>query len=523
MNTLIRLPNWVGDTILALPALSALAHSSQHRSVYSGTQLPLILTNHLQPDAKRIQLRRGNEGGLTAWEEIQAYRRERFDRALILTPAFSAALRVWCAGIAARIGWAEQGRGWLLNSPVRRQRRGEIHIVDEFNQLAAACGDAHIPPAPYLPPQAEAVKAAAEFLTCSFDSETNRPLIVLCPGANYGSAKQWPVGHFISLRKMLSERGYRGIVTGAPGEIALCQQIVNGANREWINAAGAGDILFSAELLRRSALAVCNDTGTMHLAAAVGTPQVALFGSTEPLWTGPAAANATVLRQKFECAPCFCKQCPIDDPAPCLAAITPESVLEALENRLRLTPPTGGPAIFIDRDGTLCELVPYLSDPTEAVLIPGAAAALARAKEAGYQIVVISNQSGVARGYFKHQAVRDVNRALDRQLSANGAAVDRFYYCPHHPDLTGSCTCRKPEPGLIIQAATEMRLDLSRSVMIGDTVEDLIAGKAAGTKSILVQTGYGAAQATERISELPQDSQQAEDLQAAIDGILRSN
>lgn len=518
MKTLVRLPNWVGDTILALPALTGLSRQQGCHFSYAGTALPIALTGFLHHQSEFHLLRRGQGAGLGPWEEIGAYRSQRFDRALLLTPSFSAALRIWSAGITARVGWAEQGRGWLLNTPVRRRKRGLIHLVDEFNELAALCGAQWFPPAPYLPTHEGAAAAAETFLSSRFGRPTDRPLIVLCPGANYGSAKQWPVAHFQRLREMLSEHGYGGLLVGAPGEKSLCQQIIGDQQETWINAAGAGDILFAGELIRRAAAAVCNDTGTMHLTAAVGTPQIAIFGSTDPGWTGPVAANATVLREKLNCAPCFCKQCPIASPAPCLAAVTPEQVFTALLARLKSDPITGAPAIFLDRDGTLCELVPYLHDPRQVKLVPGAADAIAKARLAGYKIVVITNQSGVARGYFDHAAVRGVHQALNDCLSAAGAAVDRFYYCPHHPEFTEHCDCRKPQPGLLRQAAREMRLDLNRSVMIGDTAGDLQAGEAAGTASILVRTGYGGKQ----LGPLPPASQTVDNLVAAIEQAVSS-
>jgi D-glycero-D-manno-heptose 1,7-bisphosphate phosphatase len=154
-------------------------------------------------------------------------------------------------------------------------------------------------------------------------------------------------------------------------------------------------------------------------------------------------------------------------------------------------------AVFLDRDGTLIEEVNYLSRVEQVRLIPGAAAAVRRVNAAGARVVVVTNQAGVARGYFPEERVAEVHAHLSALLSTQGARVDAFYYCPHHAaEGVGAfkvdCDCRKPKPGMLRAAARDLDLDLSRSWMIGDKVCDLTAGAAAGCRTVLVQTGYGA-------------------------------
>jgi histidinol-phosphate phosphatase family protein len=148
------------------------------------------------------------------------------------------------------------------------------------------------------------------------------------------------------------------------------------------------------------------------------------------------------------------------------------------------------PCIFFDRDGTLIEERHYLSDPAQVVLLNGAAEAVRLARAAGFLAVVLTNQSGVGRGYFTMQEVEAVNRRMEELLRAQGAALDGIYVCPHAPDE--DCPCRKPRPGLVEQAARDLDLDLSRSWMIGDKAADVELARNAGLKSALVLTGYGA-------------------------------
>jgi D-glycero-D-manno-heptose 1,7-bisphosphate phosphatase len=150
-------------------------------------------------------------------------------------------------------------------------------------------------------------------------------------------------------------------------------------------------------------------------------------------------------------------------------------------------------AVFIDKDGTLIENIPYNVDPRKVKLYPGVQQALGRLREAGYRIVVISNQPGIAHGFFEESALRGVERKLLSELGSE-ATIDRFYYCPHHvggriPLYTLDCECRKPRPGMILRAAEEMGIDLRASWMIGDILNDVEAGNRAGCRSILINNG----------------------------------
>lgn len=152
-------------------------------------------------------------------------------------------------------------------------------------------------------------------------------------------------------------------------------------------------------------------------------------------------------------------------------------------------------AVFLDRDGTLLRLVPYLKDPERAQLYAGAVEALRSLQAAGARLVVVTNQAGIARGLMTRDDVARVNRRLMARLAVAGVWLDAVEVCPHHPDFTGPCRCRKPAPGLLTRAARRLRVDLGRSWLIGDSVSDIEAGEAAGTRTALVRTGYGRATA----------------------------
>jgi D-glycero-D-manno-heptose 1,7-bisphosphate phosphatase len=146
-------------------------------------------------------------------------------------------------------------------------------------------------------------------------------------------------------------------------------------------------------------------------------------------------------------------------------------------------------AVFLDRDGTIMEDANYVGNVDHVVLIAGAPKALKRLQDAGYRLFIVTNQSGVGRGYFTREAVEDIHAHLDQQFGQAGVKFDRYYVCPHHPE--DKCDCRKPNPRFLREAAGEFGLDLTRCFMIGDRSSDIQAGTNAGAKTILVLTGVG--------------------------------
>jgi len=151
------------------------------------------------------------------------------------------------------------------------------------------------------------------------------------------------------------------------------------------------------------------------------------------------------------------------------------------------------PAVFLDRDGTLIEHVPYLSEPTGVRLLPGVAVALVRLRRAGFACVLVTNQSAIGRGWITECRLHEIHAELIRQLAQEGAALDGIYFCPDAPAENGFPIApnpdRKPGPGMLLRAAAELGLDLPASWMVGDLVSDVLAGLNAGCRSILVATG----------------------------------
>ncbi len=148
-------------------------------------------------------------------------------------------------------------------------------------------------------------------------------------------------------------------------------------------------------------------------------------------------------------------------------------------------------AVFLDRDGVINKEVGYLSSVDKFELIEGTITALEILKKKKFLLIIISNQAGIARGYYSEKTLAEIHEKMKNILKDNNIILDDIFYCPHHPNFTGPCDCRKPKPGMILRAKEKYKIDLSDSFMVGDTLNDIEAGFNAGCQTVLVLTGYG--------------------------------
>jgi D,D-heptose 1,7-bisphosphate phosphatase len=181
-------------------------------------------------------------------------------------------------------------------------------------------------------------------------------------------------------------------------------------------------------------------------------------------------------------------------------------------------------AIFLDKDGTLIEDVPYNVNPEKIRLVDGCLEALRELQAAGYQLIIISNQSGVALGKFKEEALKGVEETIRKMLAEAGLTLAGFYYCPHHPDgsiasYRAHCFCRKPNPGMLFQAAREHEINLSASWFIGDILHDVEAGRRADCRTILVDNGN---ETEWKFSPLRRPHYTVKDISGAVEVIARA-
>ena len=321
---LIRLPNWLGDVMLARPLLHAVRRAQAQAEIRAVAPAPLValLERESTLDARDPWPAPGSDRNRLA-AELRAWRPEA---AVVLPPSFSSAYFAWRTGAATRIGYRGDWRAALLTHALRRPMRGEVHLSREYLALGEVLGArTEEPPALTLPDRA---MESATGLLRSLGLDTGR-YVVMGPGALYGPAKRWGGERFADLARRLTARGLAVLVCGAGSERATCEDVARAGGERVSALAGRTDLLTQAALCARAAVAVCNDSGLAHLSAGTGTPTVVVFGSTSSAWTAPLGDRVRVVQHAPVCAPCFQRTCRIG--YRCLEAVTVEEVLRAVE------------------------------------------------------------------------------------------------------------------------------------------------------------------------------------------------
>jgi heptosyltransferase-2 len=537
---LVRQVNWLGDAVLTLPALEALDRRFPQAeiSVLAKPWVSGLFAGHPAVD-RVLEYRAGDvhRGVMGRWRLAKRLRGEGFDLAVLFPNSLDAAVVPWLAGIPRRVGYPTDGRRWLLSHPARRPTAAPgHHQVERYLEIVRALGGDGTPSLRLRVP-AEARQNARRLLEGHAVGPTDL-VVALNPGSVYGGAKRWPPERFAAVADGLAERrGARILLIGSPQERPILDEVGARMRHPAINLGGRTDLGTLVGLLARTHLLLANDTGAMHVAAAVETPVLAIFGPTDAQATGPLGPHSRIVREPVPCSPCLLRECPIDHR--CMTRVTVEQVLHAavelLKNshgsRLSATPPSGSPvpgspAAFLDRDGTIIEDLGYLGDPAGIRFIPGAVEALQRLQASAYRLILVTNQAGVARGLITEEDVRRVNGRLAALLTEAGVRLDGIYYCPHPehgpPEYRRECACRKPKPGMIHQAIRDSDLDPARSVVIGDHVTDAALAQAfPGMRAVMVRTGHGQEQWEKmQAGTLPPPDHVADDLRAAVEWFL---
>ena len=487
---LIRGVNWIGDAVMTLPAIRAV------RRAFPDARISLLVKPWVaeifkgSPDIDEIILYDEQcKGVIGKLKLARVLRRKKFDKAFLLQNAFDAALTAWLAGIPERIGYKRDYRSLLLTKAisVKRNVAGEHQVYYYLNLLKEA-GIKPVTAEPYIYLSDEEREHARALLNLSPITPHPlpitpypSPLIGINPGATYGSAKRWPAEHFAGLiLRIINELDGRAIIFGSPAEVEIADEIVKQLGTQnselkthILNMTDRTNLRELAALISECDAFVTNDSGPMHIAAALHVPTVALFGSTDSAATGPFGDGHKIITKKLSCSPCLERECP-EGHLKCMTEISPEEVFSAIKDLLPKEK-----AIFLDKDGTLIEDMHYLNTFDKLRILPNVKASLKRLKDAGFMLIGITNQSGIARGFIEEKFVKDSNAYLQKELG-----IDDFYYCPHHPDER--CSCRKPEALLMLKARLKHRIDFKASYVIGDKESDVMLGMRTGAKGILL-------------------------------------
>ncbi len=324
---LVRLPGWLGDVVMAGPTVAALARGLPGARMTVQVAAPFLPLARLLPGVAEAEAAPRVTGLGSAWRAARALRARRFDAAVVMPRGARAALPVRLARIPVRVGFSGPGHRWLHTHRVRGWRPlRSAHRSAFYGALALPFGQAPEGPLELVaPPEA---LAQAEALLLRLGRRGERPLVALEPGARYGPAKCWPPGRFGELARLLLREGLDVVTVGTARTRDVEAEVARAAGPGLLCAAGRTDDLATLlGLLAQANLLVTNDTGPMHVAAALGTPVLALFGATDPVVSGPRGPGPRrVLSDPEPCSPCFLRDCPIPG-HPCLSKIGATRVL----------------------------------------------------------------------------------------------------------------------------------------------------------------------------------------------------
>jgi heptosyltransferase-2 len=344
MKIMIRATNWVGDAIMALPALRAARqrHLDATISIVARPYVADIYRDQQICDELIPYDPSGEHRGWRGREKLASELRSRnFDLALLLQNAFDAAWLAWRAQIPQRIGYARDARSLLLTQVIPVPKPGEIPPHEKFYYLELLRRAGWLDQLPDEPritlhvPDAARQRATQTLLEAGSRPDALR--IAVGAGASYGSAKCWPPDRFANaLHSLLSRTDADVILFGTPTELPVSTAIAAELQRAPINLTGKTSIADLPALLSQCHLFLGNDSGAMHVAAAVGLPVVAVFGPTDPHGTAPVTPRLTIVQQKPYCSPCFLRRCPTDHR--CMTAVTPAMVESALQTALTEVP-----------------------------------------------------------------------------------------------------------------------------------------------------------------------------------------
>ena len=317
-RVLVIAPAWVGDMVMAQAVVAALDTRGDSVDVLAPTTVAPI--GHRMPGVSSViefPSRHGRLDLAMRWRMGKRLAGSSYDAAIVLPNTFKSALIALFARIPERRGFVGESRRVILTHALALDVERWPRMVDRY---AALVGES------VILPKLTADDANAERLVSAFDLD--RPFVVLCPGGEYGPAKRWPEAHFVGLARELAARHLKPVVIGGPNDQAAAAAIA--ADSPAIDLVGRTTLIDAVDLIARARGVVCNDTGLMHVAAALGTPVAAIFGSTTPAFTPPLSRRSIVLEETLDCRPCFARECPLGHTR-CLTMIEASAAVAALE------------------------------------------------------------------------------------------------------------------------------------------------------------------------------------------------
>lgn len=324
MKTLIVAPAWVGDMVMAhtlVQCLTALPDTGEIHMAAPPATAPLAQRMPGVSKSHVVEFAHGEVGIGKRRRLGHQLRDENYGQAFVLPNSWKSALLPWFAGIERRVGWHGEARYLLLNDRRRLDSAGYPLMIERFMALADPAGTLPLKPypLPQLVPDAENLNKIMLELGLHGESVT-----VLCPGAEFGTAKKWPPRHYAEIARRVISSGRQVWLMGSPTDAKDCAEIAAAAPGV-TDLSGRTTLLDAVDLISVAEQVVCNDSGLMHVACALGRPTVGIFGSTSPQFTPPLGDQAAVVQLELDCRPCFKRTCPLGH-LQCLEGLQPERV-----------------------------------------------------------------------------------------------------------------------------------------------------------------------------------------------------
>lgn len=324
-------PSWVGDTMLMQPMLLRLKQRHPESSI--DVLAPPWASSLLQamPEVHEVIINPFPHGALQLGARYQLGKKLRdtqYDQAIVLPNSLKSALVPFFAQIPVRTGFVGEARYWLLNDARKLNKTALPLMVERYAQLAEDAQDEI--PRPLANPKLEVSAAQRQATLQKFGLLLDKPVAVFCPGAEYGPSKRWPVPYFAEIAQRLQKHGFTIWLVGSANDREIADKIVSMGNQTCRNLCGSTDLRDAIALLSCAELVISNDSGLMHLAAALDRPMLALFGSSSPQFTPPLSPKAEVVKLDLKCSPCFKRECPLGH-FNCMLKLTPDIVWQKIE------------------------------------------------------------------------------------------------------------------------------------------------------------------------------------------------
>jgi heptosyltransferase-2 len=328
MKTLVVAPSWIGDAILSHPLLMRLKEADPQGTIDVLGPAWVLAVYKRMPEVAGTHTLPFGHGELKLGERRRFARSlPPYDRAVVLPNTFKSALIPWHAGIPVRSGWRGEMRYGLLNDARVLDEDALPLISERYAALAQPKGEPLRRPLP--DPRLTVDPVARDAAVTRLGLVTTRPIAAFAPGAEYGPAKRWPARHYATLARDLVARGHAVWLFGSPKDAAVTEEIRRLAGGACVDLAGRTTLEEAIDLMSLAARVVSNDSGLMHVAAALDRPMAALFGSSSPAHTPPLSSKARVISLRLECSPCFARTCPLGH-THCLEHLEPADVLTAI-------------------------------------------------------------------------------------------------------------------------------------------------------------------------------------------------